>query len=428
MTLIDSNERVLEESIGMYDVMAVYGNCASLDVLKQAGAEDADLLIAATVADEINLLSCMTAHGLNRDLKTIARIRNPEYTEQIYRMQDAFGLSLSVNPEKQTADEIENLLKYPSSVKRESFAKGRVQIVELPVEEGSRLDGCSLSGLVGNILGFPVLVCIVQRQGKTIVPRGDFVLEGGDRIFVTAPSLSLEQLLGKLDMVQNRVSKVLLAGGSRIAYYLASALTRGGIDVTLVEGDLKRCEELAAQLPRANVIHGDPSDRRLLESEGLPGCDALVTLTDSDETNLVLSMIGHSMGIRRIITKLSSEDNASLLGNLPIGSVVCPGVICCRAITRYVSAMYKHVGDAVSVHDIAYGQAQAMELKVKEGERFLGIPLRDLKMKPGVIVSCISNGMKTEIPKGDSRLNAGDTVVIVSTGDTEVRKLSDIFA
>ena len=428
LTLIDSNESVLKVSVDRYDVMAVCGNCASRDVLLQAGVRDADLLIAATSADEVNLLSCMTSHELNPRLQTIARIRNPEYTDQIYDMSGAFALSLVVNPEKQAAEEIENLLKYPGFLKRESFIKGRVQIVELQLPGGSRLLGKSLNDVINNVLRFPVLVCIVQRGGETITPRGDFVLQKGDRLFVTAPSQNLEQLLKKLGLLQKNLKKVLLCGGGRISYYLAAALSRDGVDVTMIERKHERCVELSGLLPRVNVVCGEPADRHLLESEGLRDCDALVTLTDYDETNLIVSLLGHNSGVGNVVTKLTQAENVSLLGDLPIGSVVSPAALCGETIARYVSAMRNQTGSAVAVHAIAGGKAEAMEFAVDERESFCGVPLKNLHMKKGVIVACISSGARTRIPTGNSVMNAGDSVVIVTTGDTAVTRLGDIFA
>ena len=223
VTLIDSNNNVLESSIERFDVMAVYGNCASMEVLRQANIEEADLLITATSADEVNLLCCMTAHGMNRRLHTIARIRNPEYIEQAYTLRDMFGLSMAVNPEQQTAAEVDRLLRYPGFLKRDTFAKGRVEIVELLVDEHSKLCNVTLLHL-GGIVKCRVLVCAVLRNGRTVAPDGDFVLKANDRIFVTAPANNLAMLLSNLGIVTRRVRRVILCGGGRLGYYLAQKL------------------------------------------------------------------------------------------------------------------------------------------------------------------------------------------------------------
>ena len=265
LTLIDSNPKVLESSEERYDVMVVQGNCASMDVLEQAGAREADLLIAMAGADEINLLCCMTAHSLNPKIHTIARVRNPEYTDQIYAMREMFALSMTVNPEKQAAAEIARLLRYPGFLKRDTFAKSRVEIVELRIEENSKLCNVALNDMNG-IVKCKILVCAVLRNGKAIMPGGDFVLKKGDRIFVTASTETLTVLLKNLGVITHKVKRVILCGGGRASYYLAKQLQRSGIRVQLIERDLERCNQLAAILPDTCIIHGDASSQFLLES------------------------------------------------------------------------------------------------------------------------------------------------------------------
>ena len=258
LTLIDSNPKVLESSEERYDVMVVQGNCASMDVLEQAGAREADLLIAMAGADEINLLCCMTAHSLNPKIHTIARVRNPEYTDQIYAMREMFALSMTVNPEKQAAAEIARLLRYPGFLKRDTFAKSRVEIVELRIEENSKLCNVALNDM-NSIVKCKILVCAVLRNGKAIMPGGDFVLKEGDRIFVTASTETLTVLLKNLGVITHKVKRVILCGGGRASYYLAKQLQRSGIRVQLIERDLERCNQLAAILPDTCIIHGDAS-------------------------------------------------------------------------------------------------------------------------------------------------------------------------
>lgn len=427
LTLIDSNQHVLESSIERYDVLSVQGNCASMETLRQANVEGADLLIAATSADEVNLLCCMTAHGMNPNIHTIARIRNPEYAEQAYSMRDAFALSLAVNPEKQAALEIERLLKYPGFLKRDTFARGRVEIVELRVEEGSRLCNVPLSGLDA-IVRCQVLVCAVLRKGTAVAPDGNFVLLAGDRIFVTAPSDNLAILLKSLGILTRKVHRVILAGGGRVSYYLADSLLKSGISVQLIEQDPQRCTALAGLLPSACIIQGDASSQALLESEGLRTCDALVTLTGLDELNMVVSLYGTSCGVPQIITKLGRVENSKILDSLPIGSVVCPKELCCNTIVRYVRAMQNQVGAAVTIHSIADGQAEAVEFLLDDSAFHCGVPLKQLKLRRNVLMACITRGAKTVIPNGESFFQKGDSVVLVSSGDVVLRQFNDIFA
>ena len=311
LTLIDANLKVLESTEERYDIMAVQGNCASMEVLEQAGIREADLLIAVTNADEVNLLCCMTAHGMNPDIHTIARIRNPEYTEQIYKMQNLFALSMMINPERQAALEIERLLKYPGFLKRDTFAKGRVEIVELRVEAGHKLCNIALNDLY-NIVKCKILVCTVIRNGKAVAPGGNFVLMEGDRIFVTAPANVLTMLLKNLGIITHKVKRVILCGGGRVSYYLAQSLIKNGIGVQIVEQDYDRCIHLANALPHASVIHGDASREFLLDNEGISDCDALVTLTGVDEMNIIISLYGSSCKVPQIITKLGRLENNTI--------------------------------------------------------------------------------------------------------------------
>ena len=425
VTLIDSNLHVLNSSIERYDLMGVHGNCASKSVLLQAGVKEAELLIAATSADEVNLLCCTTAHGLNPNLHTIARIRNPEYTEQIHEMRDVFALSMSVNPERQAAQEIERLLKYPGFLRRDSFAKGRAEIVELRIDNNSKLKDVSLFEM-NAIVKCKVLVCAVLREGKAIAPKGNFILREGDRIFVTATTNDLATLLKNLGIVTRRVRSVILCGGGRVSYYLAGMLEKDGISVQIIESDRDRCAELATLLPDTTIIHGDATDQDLLASQGLNRSDALVTLTGMDELNMIMSLYGIKQNVPLVITKLSSLDNRSIVDTLSLGSVVCPKDLCCNTIIRYVRAMQQHTGAALSIHSIADGQAEAIEFLVDGATKNRGIPLKQMRLKSDVLVAGITHGARTEIPNGDSMFFEGDSVVIVTGGNT-VRQLNDCF-
>lgn len=427
VTLIDINSHVLEESLEQYDVMAISGNCASMNTLLQAGAREADLLIAATDADEINLLCCTTAHYLNPKLHTIARIRDPEYTEQVFTMKDVFGLSMTINPEKQAALEIAHLLQYPGFLKRDTFAKGRTEIVELRIDAASKLCNVALSDM-NTVAKCRVLVCAVLRGGTAAAPNGNFVLREGDRVFVTAPAQNLTTLLRNLGIITRRVRRVMLCGGGRVSFYLASMLEKHGIGVQIVEQDLSRCQELAALLPNAAVIHGDSTDRLLLESEGLDRIDALVSLTGIDELNMITSLYGQSRGIPQVITKLGRMENHTMIDALALGSVVCPKELCCNNIVRYVRAMQNQTGAAVSVHRIAYGQAEAVEFLVDETTAHCDTPLKNIRLKDNVLLVSITHGSRTEIPGGDSSFTRGDTIVVVTSGQGTLRLLNDIFA
>lgn len=427
VTLIDSNAAVLEASVERFDVIGIHGNCASMAVLRQAGIMDADLLIAATSADEVNLLCCTTAHGMNPKLHTIARIRNPEYIDQIYEMHNIFGLSMAINPERQAAKEIEKLLKFPGFLRRDTFAKGRTEIVELRIDGSSKLCNISLIEMA-HIVKCKVLVCAVLRNGNAIAPKGNFILQEGDRIFVTAPTENLAILMKNLGIITRRVRSVILCGGGRVSYYLASLLEKSGISVQIIEQNYARCQELCALLPDSTVLHGDAGDLELLESEGLADTDALVTLTGEDELNMIVSLYAQSRGVPQVITKLGHAGNRSILDSLNLGSVVCPKEQCCNTIVRYVRAMQNQSGAVVSLHAIADGQAEAIEFLVDASTKNCGVPLKDLKLKSNVLIVSITHGSQTQIPNGNSVFHEGDTLVVVTSGRGTVQQLGDIFA
>jgi trk system potassium uptake protein TrkA len=425
-TLIDTNSHVLESAMERYDAMATCGNCASKAVLLQAGVEEADLVIAATNADEVNLLCCMTAHGINSKLHTIARIRSPQYADQVMTMPEVFPLSLTVNPEKRAAVEIERLLKFPGFLHRDTFAKGQVAIVELRIDGDSKLCNVPLSEMSG-IIKCRVLVCAVLRGGTAVAPSGNFVLQSGDRIFVTAPTADLATLLNNLGIITRRVRKVLICGGGRVSYYLAKLLEDDKIEVKLLDKDYDRCVELATLLPKTTVVHGDCSSQRLLDDQGIQTVDALCSLTGMDETNMLISMYAGSSNVPQVITKLSRGKN-TLLGSLPLGSVICPKELCSNDIVRYVRAMQNQTGAAISVHTIADGQAEAVEFLVDNSTKHRDTPLRNLKLKTNVLIAGISHNGRTQIPNGDSLFTEGDRVVVVTSGRGVLKQINDIFA
>ena len=427
LTLIDMNRTVLDGAVTRHDVMAVQGNCAAQQVLLDAGVMDADLLIAVTGADEVNLLSCMTAHGLNPNLHTIARIRNPEYTQQIHQMRDLFALSMTVNEEAQAAKEMERLLKLPGFLRRDTFAKGKAEIVELRIDEKSKLNGISLIEMYCTIK-CKVLVCAVLRNGTAITPGGHFVLKEGDRIFVTAPTSELAILLKNLGILTRRVRSCLIGGGGRISYYLAQLLEKGGIHVRIIEKNPERCRELAELLPSADILQGDFSARNELEDGGLLISDAFLAMSGLDEMNIITALYATSRGVPQVITKLGHAGNYTLAGDLSIGSMICPRELCSNEIVRYVRAMENQTGAAISLHTIADGQVQAVEFAVEETTRNCGVALKDLKLKSNVLLATISKNGQVEIPNGASTIEPGDTVVVVTTRKDTLQNLNDIFA
>ncbi len=428
VTVIDKDKAALESIVENFDVFSMNGNCASMEVLEEAGVKDTDLLIAVTDSDEVNLLCSATAHSLNPKLHTIARIRNPEYTGQIYKMRDTFSLSMVFNPDRQAAAEIDRLLKYPGFLKRDTFAKGRLEIVELKLEEGNPFCGTKLYAL-SEKTKCRVLICAVVRDGVSYTPDGNFILEEGDRVYVTADASDLSVLLKEFGIVSKKAHHVFIVGGGRVTFYLAKMLTARGVSVKIIDRSKERCEELAGLLPASvDIICADATQPSLLESEGIDDCDAFITATDLDELNILLSLYADSVKVPQIITKLSHMEDGKVTDSLPLGSIVMPNKLCCNNIVRYVRAMRRKTGAAISVHKIADGETEATEFIVDASTRHVGEELLNMKMKPGLLLAGIMKDDKIEIPDGHSKFEIGDTVVVVSGGDGVVLELNDIFA
>lgn len=429
VTIIDPNAQALNESASRLDVMVVAGNGASMATLREAGAEHADLVIAATSRDEMNLLACLTAKKLGAG-NTIARIRNPEYTDQLVAMREELGLSLTVNPEQAAAQEAYHLLQFPSFLKRDSFAKGRVEIVAVPVDKGSRLADIPLFQLY-EIAGVNALVCAVEREGGVFVPSGSFILREGDTIYVTADIRDLARLVKNLGLMKRRVKDILMIGGSRIAMYLGKRCIDSGMNVKIIERDHARCEELCDALPRATIIEADGSRQDILEAEGLREHDAVITLTGIDEENLVLSMLAEHMGVSKVITKINRLEYTDVFRKVGLGSIISPRGLCCANILRYVRAMSCASGQesVQTLHTIVDGKVEALEFLVSADDRYQGVQLKDIPLKEGVLISCITHYGRTVIPKGDSSFTAGDTVIVVAAVDRQIiQSLGDIFA
>lgn len=427
VTVIDQNHQVLSESLEELDILTVVGNGISLETLKEANAEESDLLIAVTNADEVNLLCCLSAKKLGCK-STIARVRNPEYFKQAMFLKEELGLSMAVNPDFAAAQEIFRIIQFPSFLKRDSFVKGRVELVELQIAPGSLLDGKKISD-ASSVLGLRVLVCAVERDTTLTIPKGGFVLKAKDRITVTAARTDLVKLIKRLDIVQQKIRNAMIIGCGRITKYLADELIKSGVSVKLVDKSPAVCEDFSLKFPDAMIINGDASKRSFLESEGVKNSDAVITLTDIDEENLIISMFCSHMGVSKTVTKVDRNEYTQLFADRGLGSVVCPKELTAGEIIRYVRAMENSNGkDAVkTLHQIVNSKAEALEFTVTETAPFTGVPLSKLRLQSDVLISCIGRNGQIIIPKGDDSINPGDTIIAVTAADKNIGEISDLF-
>lgn len=426
VVVVDSDPRVLSESQEQLDIMVVPGNGASLEVQKDAGVADSDVLIATTNADETNLLCCILAKKLGCR-HTIARVRNPEYSQQVLFLKDELGLSLSINPELAAAQEIFRIIQFPSFLKRDSFDKGRVELVELMVSEGGKLDGKKIYE-VASMLKLRILVCAVERDDKVTIPNGGFQLKAGDRITVTAARSTLSKLIKNLGIDQRKIKDVVIVGCSRIAGYLTDELLRSGVDVKIIDKDHEQCVRFAQRFPNILVLHGDASKQGFLESERVGKADAVITLTGIDEENLIISMYASHIGVSKTVTKIDRNEYAGIFASSDIGSLVCPKELTANEIIRYIRAMSsRSEGSVKALHRIVEGKAEALEFNVTSDTPFTDIPLSRLHLKSNLLICCISRSSQIIIPNGDDVMKVGDTVIIVTTADRTIYDLSDIF-
>ncbi len=422
--VIDSNKSVLREAVEALDVMVVHGNGAALRVQTAADVAHSDLLIAATSADETNLLCCMLARKLGCP-HTIARVRNMEYASQLFLMKEELGLSMYVNPELTAASEIFRMLQFPSFLQRDSFVKGRVEIVEFQIRDGSKLIGKKLSDLY-RIAKVNVLVCAVERGDEVFIPDGNFMLQERDIVFVTASTTDLAKLIRNMDIYQRKIKAVMLIGGSRTAIYLARELLDAGINVKLIEKDEEKSMLLAEILPSATIILADGTEKGVLDAEGIEKTDAVVTLTNMDEENLIISMYADFVGVPKVVTKINRTEYYEVFRDKGIKSIVSPKELCSRDIVRYVRAMQNTLGNAVmTLHRI--GQMEALEFHVDENICCVDITLKDLKLKKNILIACIIRGNRILIPKGNDTLENGDDIVVVTTVNRVISDLDEIF-
>lgn len=426
VVVIDSNKRILQESQDALDVAVVDGNGVSVEVQREAGVDTSDLLIAATSGDEINLLCCIVAKKLGCR-HTIARVRNPEYDQQIRFLKEELGLSMVINPEKAAALEIFRLLQFPAFLKRDSFAKGSVELVELKLKEGNSLIGKRLSQFraVANV---NALVCAVEREGAITIPKGDFTLMEGDKITIAADAADLVRLIKNLGVYSPKAERVMIIGGSRTAKYLAQLLLKSRAKPTIIEKDMEHCKALSQSLPDATIIHGNGTVQELLISEGIKAMDAVVTLTGIDEENLIISMFANYIGVPKSVTKISRTEYSKVYESTGIDSIVSPKLLTANEIVRYVRAMENTSGGSVvTLYRIVEGKAEALEFSVKGDGSFIGVPLHRLKLRPDVLIACIIRARRVIIPSGGDVMQKGDTVIVVTTTDHSIRDLKDIF-
>ena len=427
ITIVDTQDSALRRATDALDIMSVKGNGVSTDTLREAGAEDADLLVAATNSDEVNMVCCLTAKHLGAKY-TIARIRNPEYNLGLHELKKNMGIDMVINPENATAVEISRLLRFPSAANIETFCRGRVELMGFRLQEGDFLVNQPLHALSAQVKQLSLLVCAVDRDGEVTIPNGSFVPQVGDKLYLIGRPTSLDQFFRLLGRYSPKVKTVFIVGGGKISGYLTAILEKMKMRVKIVELSEKRCRLVSEMMPRTTVICGDGTDQELLESERMSAADAFVALTDRDEDNLIISLYAMQQGMHKVVTKCNRQNYTGIARAVGLDSVISPKLITAAQILQLVRGMQNSQGSVMNtLYRIADGKTEAMEFTVGPSTRHLNVPLRDLHLHKGILIAVIMRDGEIIIPEGSSCIQEGDSVIIISR-DRPIQDLNDIYA
>lgn len=414
ITAIDSNSEVVQNVVNEYDIMGVVGSGTDIDTLTEAGIAGADVLIAVAGSDELNLMMCLMAKKFGNHCQTIARVRKPEYFKSIGRIKEELGLAMVINPEQAAASEIARILRFPSAIKIDTFAKGRVEILKFEVPVDCVLNNLRLCDMSAKT-GTHVLVCGVERGEEAFIPSGNFVIRAGDLISIVASIKETAHFFKKIGIRTNRVKDTLIVGGGDTAYYLAKQLLQTGIEVKIIEREQKRCEELFELLPKATITHGDGTDNKVLLEEGIAHFDSFVSLTNIDEENVLLSLYAKTQTAGKVVTKINRIEYGNVIGELQLGTTIYPKNITAEYIVRFVRAKKNSRGSAIeTMHFILDGKAEALEFRIKEDSPISNKSLVELNLKENILIACINRGGKIIVPRGQDIILPGDTVIIVT--------------
>jgi trk system potassium uptake protein TrkA len=425
ITVVDLKYNLVQNIINQHDAMGVVGNGASVETLIEAGVESADILIAVTGSDEVNLLTCLVAKKAG-GCQTISRVRTPEYTESVRLLKADLGLEMIINPEYTAASEIARVLRFPSAVQIDTFAKGRVEILKFRLPKESVLDNMSVVQMSQKISS-DILICGVEREDKAYIPSGDFVLKSGDLVSIVAPVGTAGKFFKKINIKTNRVKDAIIVGGGGISYYLAKRLLATGIKVKIIEIDEERCNELCELIPEAEIINADGTDNKILLQEGLEYADSFIALTNIDEENILLSLFAKSKSDGKLVTKINRIAYDEVISNLELDTTIYPKNITAEYIVRFVRAKHNSMGNNIeTMHNILDGKAEALEFIIAKNSPVAGIPLEQLKLKENILIACIINNGKIKIPRGRDAMYPGDNVIVVTT-NTGFNDITDIL-
>lgn len=425
IVVVDPDNNIVTSTVDAYDVMGICGNGATYEVLKEAGASKAKLIIAATGSDELNILCCLFANHMGTE-NTIARVRNPDYANQAQFLRNELGISMTVNPEYETANEISRIIRFPSAANLDSFASGRVEIARIRIHSDNPLCDIPIYEMRKKTKA-KVLICAVQRGDDVYIPSGDFVLQCDDVISITGTRAELSSFMKQTGVYKQKIKNVMIIGGGKIAYYLSKLLTDTGRNIKLIELENERCENLSEMLEDVTVIQGDGTDQDVLEEQCISNQDALVALTGIDEENIIVSMYAESKGVNKVITKVDRH-SYSILNDIGLETLVSPQIVAGNLVTRYVRALHNSAGNSriQTLYKLVGGKVEAAEFIVPEDAGYVDIPFKKLEFMPNLLVGCIIRNGKLLFPGGDDVMKENDSVIVVTAGRI-IEDLHDIF-
>ncbi|MGI6094662.1 MAG: Trk system potassium transporter TrkA [Lachnospiraceae bacterium] len=412
ITVLDRNADRITKVTNDFDVMGQVGDGSSYNSLKEAGVENTDLLIAVTESDEKNLLCCLIARKAG-GCKIIARVRNPIYSREIEFLKKEFGLAMIINPEYTAAMEVARIFRFPSAITIETFSKGKVELLHFRVKEGSILHNMKVMDIHAR-LRCNILVCMVKRDDEVQIPSGDFVLQEKDIVSIIAPHKKAGEFFKRIGVETKRVKNTMLIGGGRLTYYLAERLLRSGIDVKIIEQDAKRCQELSELLPKANIVLGDGTDKKLLQEEGIDEIEGFAALTDNDEENIMVTLFARKISKAKLVTKINRINFDEVIDELNLDSIVYPKFLTAQYILQYARSMQDSLESNVENLYKMDGGAEALEFYIKEKSPVVGVPLSQLQIRKNILVCCINRNGDIMMPTGHSTIEVGDTVIIMS--------------
>jgi trk system potassium uptake protein TrkA len=425
IVVIDNKSSAIHNITDTLDVMGIVGNGASYNVQLEAEIETADVLIAVTNSDELNLLCCLIAKKAS-DCHTIARVRNPQYNEEIDFIKEEMGLSMTINPELESAQEMARLIRLPSAIKIETFAKGKVELLKFQIPKDSILHNMKIMNIETQTR-CKVLVCAVERADEVFIPSGDFVLQAADKISIIAAPRYASEFFHKIGLISTHIKNVMLVGGGTIAVYIASKFSGTDVKVKIIEQSRERCEELSDLLPNTLIINANATDHNVLLEEGVEATEAFASLTNLDEENILLSLYVQKKSKAKVFTKITRLTYDDIVSEMPLGVILNPKMLTADRIVQYVRAMQNSMGSNVeTLYKIVGNKVEAMEFRVRTKAAFVGIPIEKLKIRENTLISCINRRGKIIIPNGQDSIQLGDTVIIVTT-ITGLDDLSDII-